>query len=100
MKSCNFPFSRRSRYNIRSVYKRPLFIGVRMKRFLWLCVIVFLFLICVGCGDTYRPVIIPNPPKFPDVTPTRAGVGQVKFLPLSAVLIAYEPGAVDCAITE
>jgi DNA-binding beta-propeller fold protein YncE len=37
-----------------------------MKRFLWLCVIVFLFLICVGCGDTFRPVIIPNPPKFPD----------------------------------
>ncbi len=37
-----------------------------MKRFLWLFVIVFLFLICVGCGDTYRPVIIPNPPKFPD----------------------------------
>lgn len=37
-----------------------------MKRFLWLCVIVFLFLICLGCGDTFRPVIIPNPPKFPD----------------------------------
>ncbi len=37
-----------------------------MKRFLWLFVIVFLFLICTGCGDTFRPVIIPNPPKFPD----------------------------------
>ncbi len=37
-----------------------------MKRFLWLCVIVCLFLICTGCGDTFRPVIIPNPPKFPD----------------------------------
>ncbi len=37
-----------------------------MKRFLWLCVVVFLFLICTGCGDTFRPVIIPNPPKFPD----------------------------------
>ncbi|HWZ81000.1 MAG TPA: beta-propeller fold lactonase family protein [Terriglobales bacterium] len=37
-----------------------------MKRFLWLCVIVVLFLICTGCGDTFRPVIIPNPPKFPD----------------------------------
>jgi hypothetical protein len=51
---------------MRSVYKRPFFIGVRMKRFLWLCVIVCLFLICTGCGDTFRPVIIPNPPKFPD----------------------------------
>ena len=37
-----------------------------MKRFLWLFVIVCLFLICTGCGDTFRPVIIPNPPKFPD----------------------------------
>jgi len=37
-----------------------------MKRFLWLWLVVFLFLICTGCGDTFRPVIIPNPPKFPD----------------------------------
>jgi DNA-binding beta-propeller fold protein YncE len=37
-----------------------------MKRFLWLFVITVLFLICTGCGDTFRPVIIPNPPKFPD----------------------------------
>jgi hypothetical protein len=37
-----------------------------MKRFLWLCLLAFLFLICLGCGDTFRPVIIPNPPKFPD----------------------------------
>ena len=37
-----------------------------MKRFLWLFVIVVLFLICTGCGDTFRPVIIPNPPAFPD----------------------------------
>lgn len=37
-----------------------------MKRFLWLCVIVILFLICLGCGDTFRPVITVVPPKFPD----------------------------------
>lgn len=37
-----------------------------MKRFLWLFVMVVVFLICTGCGDTYRPVIIPNPPTFPD----------------------------------
>ncbi len=37
-----------------------------MKRFLWLGLVVFLFLICTGCGDTFRPVIIPNPPAFPD----------------------------------
>jgi DNA-binding beta-propeller fold protein YncE len=37
-----------------------------MKRFLWLGFLAFLFAICTGCGDTFRPVIIPNPPKFPD----------------------------------
>jgi DNA-binding beta-propeller fold protein YncE len=37
-----------------------------MKRFLWLGLVGLLFLICTGCGDTFRPVIIPNPPAFPD----------------------------------
>jgi len=37
-----------------------------MKRFLQLTWIVFLFLIWTGCGDTFRPIIIPNPPTFPD----------------------------------
>ena len=37
-----------------------------MRRFLWLGWIAFLFLICSGCGDTFRPIIIPNPPVFPD----------------------------------
>ena len=37
-----------------------------MKRFLWLGWVLFLLLICLGCGDTFRPVIIPNPPAFPD----------------------------------
>lgn len=37
-----------------------------MKRFLWLSGMAFLFLICAGCGDTFRPIIIPNPPTFPD----------------------------------
>src|SRR5450755_878247 len=37
-----------------------------MKRFLWLGFVLFLYLICSGCGDTFRPVIIPNPPQFPN----------------------------------
>jgi DNA-binding beta-propeller fold protein YncE len=37
-----------------------------MKRFLWLGWTAFLFLFCAGCGDTFRPIIIPNPPTFPD----------------------------------
>jgi DNA-binding beta-propeller fold protein YncE len=28
--------------------------------------VLFLFTICTGCGDVFRPVIIPNPPAFPD----------------------------------
>src|SRR5271165_4928243 len=37
-----------------------------MKRFFWLGYVLFLFLICSGCGETFRPIIIPNPPTFPN----------------------------------
>lgn len=37
-----------------------------MKRFLTLGFVLLLHLICTGCGDTYRPIIIPNPPTFPN----------------------------------
>src|SRR5258708_33923993 len=37
-----------------------------MKRFLWLGFVLCLDLICSGCGDTFRPIIIPNPPTFPN----------------------------------
>ena len=37
-----------------------------MTRFLWLGFVLFVYLICSGCGDTFRPIIIPNPPTFPD----------------------------------
>jgi DNA-binding beta-propeller fold protein YncE len=37
-----------------------------MKRFLWLGFVLFLYVICSGCGDTFRPIIIPNPPVFPN----------------------------------
>jgi hypothetical protein len=37
-----------------------------MKRFLWLGWLAFLFLFCTACGDTFRPIIIPNIPTFPD----------------------------------
>src|SRR5271169_6009867 len=36
-----------------------------MRRFLWLGFVLSLYLICTGCGDTFRPIIIPNPPTFP-----------------------------------
>ena len=37
-----------------------------MKRFLWLGFVLFIYVICSGCGDTFRPIIIPNPPIFPN----------------------------------
>jgi hypothetical protein len=37
-----------------------------MKRFLWLGLALFLYVICSGCGETFRPIIIPNPPQFPN----------------------------------
>src|ERR1700675_1783233 len=37
-----------------------------MKRFLYLGAVLFLFLICSSCGDVFRPIIVPNPPKFPN----------------------------------
>ena len=37
-----------------------------MKRFLWLGFVLFVYVIGTGCGDTFRPIIIPNPPTFPD----------------------------------
>src|ERR1700731_2990030 len=37
-----------------------------MKRFLWLGFVLCLYLICSGWGDTFRPILIPNPPTFPN----------------------------------
>jgi DNA-binding beta-propeller fold protein YncE len=37
-----------------------------MKRFLWLGFVLLVYLVCSGCGDTFRPIIIPNPPTFPN----------------------------------
>ena len=37
-----------------------------MKRFFWLGAVLFVFAICSGCGDVFRPIIIPNPQQFPN----------------------------------
>ena len=37
-----------------------------MKRFLWLGFVLLLCVIFSGCGETFRPIIIPNPPTFPN----------------------------------
>src|SRR5579862_6724580 len=37
-----------------------------MKRFLWLGAVLVVFTICSGCGDVFRPIIIPNPQQFPN----------------------------------
>ena len=40
-----------------------------MRRFAQLSVILLVALIMSGCGDVYRPVVIPNPPPTPDPKP-------------------------------
>jgi len=37
-----------------------------MKRFLWLGFVLLVYVICCACGDVFRPIIIPNPPTFPN----------------------------------
>lgn len=37
-----------------------------MKRFFWLGFLLSIYVICAGCGQTFRPIIIPNPPIFPN----------------------------------
>ena len=37
-----------------------------MKRFLWLGFVLSIFLLTIGCGETFRPIIVPNPPIFPN----------------------------------
>jgi DNA-binding beta-propeller fold protein YncE len=37
-----------------------------MKRFLCLGAALVLSVVWVGCGDVFRPIIIPNPPQFPN----------------------------------
>ena len=43
-------------------------VGARMTvlRACWIAAIAFLFLICISCGDTFRPVAVPLPPPPPD----------------------------------
>src|SRR5271169_1429312 len=45
-----------------------------MKRLLWLGFVLSLYVICSGCGDTFRPIIIPNPPTFPNPKATHSVV--------------------------
>ena len=61
-----------------------------MKRFLWLGFVLCLDLICSGCGDTFRPIIIPNPPTFPNPKAAHTVVAindNGLFVPGSAMVI-------------
>jgi DNA-binding beta-propeller fold protein YncE len=67
-----------------------------MRRFLWLGLVLSLYLICSGCGDTFRPIIIPNPPTFPNPAASHTVVsinvnaplmGQPEVVPGSAMVI-------------
>src|ERR1700691_3391901 len=61
-----------------------------MKRFLWLGFVLSVYLICTGCGDTFRPIIIPNPPTFPNPAASNTVVSindNGTFVPGSAMAI-------------
>ena len=45
-----------------------------MKRFLCLGAVLILCAICLGCGDVFRPIIIPNPQQFPNPQATHTVV--------------------------
>lgn len=61
-----------------------------MKRFLWLGFVLSLYLICSGCGQTYRPIIIPNAPIFPNPKAAHTAVSindNGTFVPGSAMVV-------------
>jgi YVTN family beta-propeller protein len=72
-----------------------------MKRFLCLGAVLFLCVFWAGCGEVFRPIIIPNPPQFPNpaaahtvvtlsnngITTTGPGVPPEDPLPGSAMVI-------------
>src|SRR5260370_21954447 len=61
-----------------------------MKRFLWLGFVLCLYVMCSGCGDTFRPIIIANPPTFPNPKAAHTVVAindNGLFVPGSAMVI-------------
>jgi YVTN family beta-propeller protein len=72
-----------------------------MKRFLCLGAVLFLCVLWAGCGEVFRPIIIPNPPQFPNpaaahtvvtlsndgIPTTGSGVPPENPLPGSAMVI-------------
>jgi len=73
-----------------------------MKRFLWLGFMLFLYTICSGCGETFRPIIIPNPPTFPNPAAAHTVVtisDNGTFVPGSAMVIDVS-GDTDVSIAN
>ncbi len=71
-----------------------------MKRFLALGLGLCLFLIIPGCGDTFRPIIIPNPPVFPNPAAAHTVVSindNGTIVPGSAMVIDVSG---DAAVSE
>ncbi len=61
-----------------------------MKRFLWLGLVLSLTMMWINCGQTYRPIIIPNPPTFPNPAATHSVVSindNGNFVPGGAMVI-------------
>src|SRR5271156_5480291 len=62
-----------------------------MKRFFWLGLALSLYLVITGCGDTFRPIIIPNPPVFPNP----AAAHTVVSINDNGTIVAGNPMGID-----
>ena len=73
-----------------------------MKRFLWLGFVLFVYAICSGCGDTYRPIIIPNPPTFPNpkAAHTVVAINDNGTAPHGSAMVIDVSGDADVSVAD
>ncbi len=73
-----------------------------MKRFLWLGFALFLFVICSGCGETFRPIIIPNPPQFPNPAASHSvvSINDNGTIALGSAMVIDVSGDSDASIAN
>jgi DNA-binding beta-propeller fold protein YncE len=73
-----------------------------MKRFLGLGFVLFLYVFCTGCGDTFRPIIIPNPPTFPNPAAAHAvvSINDNGTVVVGTAMVIDVSGDTDVSVTN
>src|ERR1017187_8053703 len=73
-----------------------------MKRFLWLGFVLSIYLIGTGCGDTFRPIIIPNPPVFPNpaAAHTVVSINDNGTLVFGSAMVIDVSGDTDVSVAD